>query len=76
MANNYIGSTKYVDSADKLTSDFGFNGDIAFVVETSEDDEKSITGQYTKYDGEWISVSGASASSSTTPLDNVDDEDV
>jgi hypothetical protein len=35
---NYSGTTRFVDTADVLTDDFGYTGDIAFIIEESEVD--------------------------------------
>lgn len=33
---NYSGTTRFVDDAEVLTDDFGFTGDIAFIIKSTE----------------------------------------
>ena len=33
MSKGYIGTTRYVPSASRLTDDYGYNGDIAYVID-------------------------------------------
>lgn len=49
----YIGSTTYVSDASRLTDTYGYNGDVAYVI---DDLLKKILSEYTKFNGHWIEV--------------------
>lgn len=62
MANTYIGSTKYVSSTARLKRDFGYNGDIAYVI---DDLSGKVLSTWTKRNGRWVEadVGGGGSSS-------------
>ena len=42
----YIGSTTYVSDASRLTDAYGYNGDVAYVI---DEFTKKVLSEYTKY---------------------------
>ena len=52
----YIGSTRYIDNVNTLTSSYGYEGDTAYLLS----DDKKIKAQYTKIGGEWKNISNNS----------------
>ena len=58
----YIGSTRYIDNVNTLTSSYGYEGDTAYLLS----DDKKIKAQYTKIGGEWKIIS--SNSGGDTPV--------
>ena len=61
MANTYIGSTKYVSSAARLTRDFGYNGDTAYVI---DDLSGKVLSTWTKRNGRWVEADEGGGGSS------------
>lgn len=61
MANTYIGSTKYVSSAARLTRDFGYNGDTAYVI---DDLTGKVLSTWTKRNGRWVEADEGGGGSS------------
>lgn len=49
----YIGSTTYVSDASRLTDTYGYNGDVAYVI---DEFTKKIISEYTKFNGHWNEV--------------------
>lgn len=54
----YIGSTTYVSDASRLTDTYGYNGDVAYVI---DEFTKKIISEYTKYNGHWNEVQSDSS---------------
>jgi hypothetical protein len=49
----YIGSTIYVSDASRLTDTYGYNGDVAYVIDELT---KKIISVHTKFNGHWTEV--------------------
>ena len=49
----YIGSTIYVSDASRLTDTYGYNGDVAYVIDELT---KKVLSVHTKFNGHWIGV--------------------
>lgn len=64
MGKGYIGTTRYVPSASRLTDDYGYNGDIAYVIDEAN---KKVSSEWTKYNGHWIKVQTGSSGGGGIP---------
>ena len=53
---SYIGTTRYISDVKLLTSQYGYEGDTAYLLS----DDKKIKAQYTKIGGEWKNISNNS----------------
>lgn len=64
MCKGYIGTTRYVPSASRLTDDYGYNGDIAYVIDEAN---RKVSSEWTKYNGHWIEVQTGSSGGGSIP---------
>ena len=64
----YIGSTTYVSDASRLTDTYGYNGDVAYVI---DEFTKKVLSEYTKFNGHWTKVqTGSSGGGGNAVLEN------
>ena len=60
---NYIGSNYNVNSVSELRNSLGHDGDVAYVINTTEDGFKYVSATYTKVDDKWMPIRTSDGSS-------------